>query len=327
MITARTATQPDESAVLSRAFLRASDKLGLSQKHQAKILGLSAASLSRLARGERSIDVTISVGSRRSSSTRFKDWCALSSIWTRCGGASNKKRLSARPFRAVEAQHRISTRKLTDSDDEQALLEEILERSKPAPAADLEGLHYLLFTPFRYPPLRHGSRFGLKTERGIWYGSQTLPTCFAEVAYYRLVFLEGTTADLSPLLVELTAFQAVVRTTRGVDLTTEPFRAYRGRIASPSRYESTQRLGREMRDDGVEVVRYPSARDRGGANVAVFSPRAFARREPENLETWLCVATKERVEFSRKDYLRERESLVYERAGLEVKGRLPAPAV
>ena len=125
-----------------------------------------------------------------------------SSIWTRCGGISNRKRLAARAFRAVEAQHRISTRKLTDSDAEQVLLEDLLESSKPALAGDLEGLeglHYLLFTPFRYPPLRHGSRFGVKTEGGIWYGSQTLPTCFAEVAYYRLVFLEGTTAKLAPL--------------------------------------------------------------------------------------------------------------------------------
>ena len=250
-----------------------------------------------------------------------------SSIWTRCGGVSNRKRLSARALRAVEAQHRISTRKLTDSDDEQALLEELLERSKPAAAPDLEGLHYLLYTPLRYPPLRHGSRFGVKTERGVWYGSQTLPTCFAEVAYYRLVFLDGTAAVLSPLLVELTAFQAAIRTARGVDLTTERFHAHRGRIASPSRYKDTQTLGREMRADGIEAVRYPSARDRGGVNVAVFSPRAFARREPENLETWLCVATKARVEFSRKDYLRERESMAFERQVFEVKGRLPAPAV
>jgi len=210
---------------------------------------------------------------------------------------------------------------------EQGLLEELLDRSKPTAPPELVGLHYLLFTPFRYPPLRHGSRFGVKTERGIWYGSETLPTCFAEVAYYRLLFLEGTTADLSPLLVELTSFRAVIRTPGGVDLTSEPFRAYRGRIASPSRYDSAQKLGRDLRADGVEAVRYPSARDRGGVNVAVFSPGAFARRVPEKLETWLSVATKERVELSRKDYLHERESMVYERTVFEVKGRLPAPAV
>ena len=107
----------------------------------------------------------------------------------------------------------------------------------------------------------------------------------------------------------------------------EPFRTYRSWIASPSRYESAQKLGRDMRADGVEAVRYPSARDRAGVNVAVFSPRAFARREPEHLETWLCVATKERVEFSRKDYLRERESMLFERSVFEVKGRLPVPPV
>jgi transcriptional regulator with XRE-family HTH domain len=52
-----TAAKPEESAVLSKAFLRASERLGRAQKDQAQILGLSAASLSRLARGKRRIDV------------------------------------------------------------------------------------------------------------------------------------------------------------------------------------------------------------------------------------------------------------------------------
>lgn len=52
---ARSAARPDAEGVLSKAFLRASEKLGLLQKDQARILGLSGASLSRLARGERSI--------------------------------------------------------------------------------------------------------------------------------------------------------------------------------------------------------------------------------------------------------------------------------
>jgi hypothetical protein len=57
MITVRVAEKPEESAVLSKAFLRASGRLGLTQKDQAYILGLSAASLPRLARGEREVDV------------------------------------------------------------------------------------------------------------------------------------------------------------------------------------------------------------------------------------------------------------------------------
>ena len=57
MTSVRAAAKPEESAVLSKAFLRASERLGLTQKYQARILGLSAASLSRLARGEREVDV------------------------------------------------------------------------------------------------------------------------------------------------------------------------------------------------------------------------------------------------------------------------------
>ena len=57
MVPAQTAARPEESAVLTKAFVRASDKLGLAQKEQARVLGLSPASLSRLSRGERSIDV------------------------------------------------------------------------------------------------------------------------------------------------------------------------------------------------------------------------------------------------------------------------------
>ena len=108
-----------------------------------------------------------------------------SNIWTRCAGDSELRALRASPWRAVEAQHQVSTRKLVDSADEQALLEELIDRAKPP---DMTGgkTHYLLATPFRYPPLRHGSRFGTRHERGIWYGSETRAAVFAEVAYYRL---------------------------------------------------------------------------------------------------------------------------------------------
>jgi hypothetical protein len=130
----------------------------------------------------------------------------------------------------VEAQHQVSTRKLVDSSEEQVLLEEMIDRVKPP---DLTGgrLHYLLFTPFRYPPLPHGSRFGGRHEPGIWYGSVELRCALAEVSYYRLVFMEGTTADLGTLTTALTAFSVSMRTARGVDLTAGHFEKYSDRIA------------------------------------------------------------------------------------------------
>src|SRR5215510_6980065 len=121
-----------------------------------------------------------------------------SSIWTLCAGDSELHSLEIVSWRAVEAQHQVSTRKLVDTAAEQELLEELIESAKPP---DVTGgrVHYLLSTPFRYPPLRHGSRFGTRHERGIWYGATSLRTLFAEVAYYRLVFIDGSHAVLGAL--------------------------------------------------------------------------------------------------------------------------------
>ena len=249
-----------------------------------------------------------------------------SDIWTRCAGSSEIRSLAADPRRIVEAQHQISTRKLVDSDAQHEVLEDVLERHKPA--YDRPSLlHYLLFTPFRYPPLPHGSRFGTRREPGIWYGAEGLATAFAEVAYYRLLFLEGTDAELAPLTAELTAYHVPLRTLRAIDLTAAPFARYRSTLASKTSYAATQPLGAAMREAGVEVFRYDSARDpAGGVNVGVFGPAAFAARQPRGLETWRSIATRDYVEFSRRDYLR-RGAFRYGRSQFLVGGALPHPAV
>lgn len=224
----------------------------------------------------------------------------------------------------VEPQHLVSTRKLVDSDAEQLLLEELVEASKP-PLPD-DRLHYLLTTPFRYPPLPHGSRFSSRAERGIWYGSQTQRTAFAETAYYRLLFLEGTRASLAPLLVELSAFRASFRSAHAVDLAAPPFAEYREHISSPADYRESQLLGREMREAGVQAFRYWSARDRqGGLNVGLLTPRAFSSRRPSVPETWSCVVARDGVEMTKKDVF-ARVSFRFPREDFELDGRLPAPA-
>lgn len=246
-----------------------------------------------------------------------------SGIWTRCGGVSEIRPLRQSPWRVVEAQHQVSTRKLVDTLEEQALLEELIDGAKP-PDPTRGRLHYLLATPFRYPPLRHGSRFRAPTEPGVWYGSQALRTAFAESAYYRLLFLEGTHARLDALSVQLTAFTVRVRTDHGVDLAAPPFAAFRDVIASPVDYAESQALGRDMREAGVEVFRFPSARDReDGINVGVLKARAFGVAKPRELQTWHCTATRRRVEFVR---LVERAAYVFPREEFLVDGGLPAPA-
>ena len=249
------------------------------------------------------------------------------SIWTRCGGSSSIRSLAARAWRAVEAQHVVSTAKLTDSPAAQAVLEDLIERAKPPgpPGAEFGGLHVLLSTPFRYPPLLHGSRFATRAERGLWYGAALIRTTLAEVAYYRLLFLEGTAAELD-LAIDLNVFRVRLRTRQGVDLTAGPFTAYSARISSPTKYSDSQELGRAMREAGVQAFRYQSARDpESHVALGVLAPRAFAEHAPSEMQIWNCRATRARVDFARRDLVR-RESISFDRNVFEVDGALPLPA-
>lgn len=248
-----------------------------------------------------------------------------SSIWTQCAGDSELRPLRVDAWRVVEAQHQVSTRKLVDTAAEQELLEELIDSVKPPNPAG-RSLHYLLATPFRYPPLRHGSRFATRREPSLWYGSERVDTALAEVAYYRLVFLEGTAARFDTLTTTLTAFRALASSDRGIDLVAPPFDAHRELIASPSSYDASQALGEAMRAASVDLFRYPSARAEHGVNVGAFSPSVFGHALPRGFETWHCIASRERVEFSKRDYF-ARASMTFSRAQFLIDGKLPTPAV
>ncbi len=231
----------------------------------------------------------------------------------------------------VEGQHILSTRALVDSAAEHDLLEQLLDDSKPSlpPGREFAGLHHLLFTPFRYPPLRHGSRFGSRHDRGLWYGAEALETAQAEYAYYRRVFFAGTEAALLPSTIAVTVFRAGVATDRAIDLTLAPFDAYRARLASKVFYADAQQLGGEMRQAGIEAVRYHSARcPRGGVGVGLFTPAAFAGRAPLGpAQNWQCTVTaQEDVEYRRQG-IAAVERVDFPRATFLVGGKLPTPAV
>lgn len=248
-------------------------------------------------------------------------------IWTQCGGISNARALNLEPWRVVESQYWNSTRKLVDSDEEQAILEEMIDGVKPSVPKGLERLHYLLFTPFRHPPLRNGSRFGRLDERGIFYASVDIETACAEVAYYRLVFLEGSATTLGLIATEHTAFQVGVKTQKGIDLTVPPFSKFEARISSKADYSVPQQLGSAMRGDGIEAALFISARaPNKGVNVALFEP-AFDSTEPRRgFTTWICSATTQGVEFKEKNIFKPRR-FAFPRGMFLVKGALPMPAV
>jgi hypothetical protein len=253
------------------------------------------------------------------------------SIWTRCGGRSNARRLECRAWRIVEGQHILSSRKLVDTAAEHEVLEQLLEETKPPlpSGPEFHGLHYLLATPFRYPPLPYGSRFGSTLERSIWYGAEELETALAEYAFYRLVFFHGTAADLLPSTITVTALRAGVRTERGADLTAPPFDAYRDRISSKTAYADAQQLGAEMRADGVEAFRYRSARcPNGGIGVGLFTPAAFASRSPlRPAQNWFCTVTAQRDVEYRRQGVAGVQKCDFPDGTFQVDGALPHPAV
>jgi hypothetical protein len=248
-------------------------------------------------------------------------------IWTQCAGPSSARPLAGTFRRVVESQSRNSTRKLVDSDAEQAVLESLVDSVAKLPIPEeFAALHFLLATPFRHPPLPNGSRFGTRQERGILYGAREVETAFAEVAYYRMLFLEGTEADLGLLEVDLTAFSFGVLARRGVDLSRAPFAAFASEISSKTSYAASQPLGAAMRESGIECCVYESARAAGRAIcIAVFA-NVFKPGKPLSEAGWTCVASRERVELSSRSLLRTTVRHSFVRGQFVVGGKLPHPA-
>ncbi len=184
--------------------------------------------------------------------------------------------------------------RLADTLPEQALLEAILEASKPSLPPGTEKLHYLLATPFRYRP-RAGSRFRAPFEGGVWYGAEKLRTALAEKSYWRLRFLldSPATPDLKP--VPHTAFNVAVRG-KAIDLTALPLAKDRAQWTHRTDYSATQTLAAAARGAELELIRYESVRDPGhAACVAALLPAVFGRARPKGVETWFIAASRTHV--------------------------------
>jgi hypothetical protein len=201
----------------------------------------------------------------------------------------------------------------------------MLEGAKPPLRHGTEKFHYLLATPFRYPPLKHGSRFGKRNEPSLFYGSLETPTVLAEAAYYRFVFWYGM---LEPppgkLTTQHTLLGAAYRTRRGLRLQAAPFVDHIDELAHPADYAATQLLGAFIREAGIEGFEYVSARDpQRGINVALFSPFALAKHRPAFQDAWLCELTAEQVHFRA---VHGRDDYEFSLEMFQVNGDLPVPS-
>lgn len=212
----------------------------------------------------------------------------------------------------IESQELVATRGIVNSLAKQALLESLLEdHSKPTPTHYPRHRHHLLSAPFRYPPLRYGSRFGTRNQPSLFYGALQSSTVVAECAYYRFVFWR----DMQPppreaLDSEHTMFSVGYHSERAVDLAEGAFASLRDRVSHPSDYSYSQALGEHLRSQHVTCFLYQSARDpQGGTNVGIFEPQVLADSAPRCTWGWssktqanrvdfFCIRTQERYQFA-----------------------------
>lgn len=248
-------------------------------------------------------------------------------IWDDCKGAQQIRPIAGTVYRLVESQEQIATLGYVDSLEEQALLEEMLEITKPPYPFTTDGFHYLLKTPFRYPPLKWGSRFGRIHEPGIFYGGSNSQTTLAESAYYRLVFWYSIDAKpiKNTIRTEHALFCANYQSAQGIQLQSVPFNQHFVALAHPQDYVLTQQLGTAMRDAGVDVFEYISARDvQQGICIGLFTPSAFTQKSPTEMTAWLCEVSANEVAFKQRD---KGDVIRFSLENFMVNGELPLPAI
>ncbi len=208
-------------------------------------------------------------------------------------------------WRGVEAQHIVATMRLVDTLDEQALLEDILEASKPALPRQAAGggmddgkpgtaaiapAHYLLSSPFRYRS-PFASRFRRASTTGVWYGAETLQAAAAEVAYWRWRFItESSGLQNSELHTQHTFFQARVQG-MAIDLTQPPWSELQTLWTQDRDYSATHALADAASGASLQWLRYASVRQAGGHCGAVFNVAALSLHQPHRQQTWHCKTT------------------------------------
>jgi hypothetical protein len=245
-----------------------------------------------------------------------------SSIWTQGALRSSVTKLTGKCWRVVEAQHRVSTTKITDTLAEQAILENLLEETKPPNPEECAHLHFLLLTPFRYSARNpYGSRFRRpNAENGVFYAAERAATAMAETAFHRTLFFAESPATPWPTNPgEYTAFSCAFKSERTTDITRKRYLENKG-LYHLSDYSASQQFADAARAHGCEIIKYRSLRDpEGRPNLALLTCRVFTKPKPLGLMSWkLHLDSKGARAFCESP----RISIQYDRAAFAADPRL-----
>ena len=137
----------------------------------------------------------------------------------------------------VEDQAFAATMRLTDLVEEQAILEAMLEETKPGLPPEVVGYDFLIATPFRYRPHHRGSRFRRANEiDGVFYAAEHVETCAAELTFIASCFSWKRQWPKGPWRRwRIRPFQVRVKSNRAIDLTIKPFVAGHAGMDAPDR--------------------------------------------------------------------------------------------
>ena len=207
-------------------------------------------------------------------------------------------------WRVVESQEQIATLGLVDNMQEQGVLESLLDAVKPPYRSGTEGMHYLLKTAFRYPPLKFGSRFGTRLMPSFLYASLSIKTALYETAYYRFLFLEDMQTPYQKYIdSEHTVFSISINTHKSLNLRVKPFTSLCKSLLSRDNYSFTQAVGAwAVNDKQVDVIEFESVRLQSNSNVAIAEPSCIRSRKPLNYQKWICRTTNNVVSFNHYEH-------------------------
>ena len=230
-----------------------------------------------------------------------------SRTWTPRAVASEAAPLRFDLWRAVEAQHVVSTMALVDTLDEQHVLERMLDDGKPpvpdgAGALALPAVHAVSLSAA-------AGRLALsraeRPRRVLWRrrGAHRLRRA-------RLLALAASARRRRRCTaMPAQAADGVSRQARddAVDLRAAPFVRDRAAWTAPDDYAACQRFGVAAREAGVGAIRYESVRDpQHGGCCAVLTPERVRAPAPLEQQTWMLSVSRERVVWQRTHVLRAR---------------------
>lgn len=236
-----------------------------------------------------------------------------------------KQQYSSLVYRFVETQAEAGTDYLVDDLEELAVLESIIDDFKPPAVTADSKYHYLITTPFRYPPLKHGSRFGTRAQNSYYYASEDMQTCLAEAAFYRFAFFDGMSEPFAHKVRSIhQLFTVATMTPHALDLTDITDKSVSDFLRSATDYHLCQKVGASARQNGYTLIRYNSARSEPGINVAIDNIAVITSTTPVNITAVKCETFA--VEGVIRMSLPKSFPVTFRRERFLINGAFPYPA-